>query len=103
MTLYRAQLRKRWAQELLAAIGIAAGVALIYAALVANASVGVPVHRLTQTLIGPNRDQILKRCNRNSELTRERLGPPRRFAYGPTAIEGLDVFTSKVANAPVNV
>jgi arylformamidase len=56
-----------------------------------------------QAVYAPNRDQILKRCNRNSELARERLGPPRRFAYGPTAIEGLDVFTTKGANAPVNV
>src|SRR5262249_46090408 len=50
-----------------------------------------------------NRDQILKRCARNSELVRERLGVPKRFAYGPTPIEGLDVFTTKVPNAPVNV
>src|SRR5215469_13905891 len=56
-----------------------------------------------QAVYAPNRDQVLKRCTRNSELTRERLGPPRRFAYGPTAIEGLDVFTTKGANAPVNV
>src|ERR687883_462496 len=56
-----------------------------------------------QAVYAPNRDQILKRCNRNSELVRERLGPPRRFAYGPSAIEGLDVFTSKGANAPVSV
>ena len=28
---------------------------------------------------------------------RERLGAPKRFAYGPTPIEGLDVFTTKAA------
>jgi arylformamidase len=56
-----------------------------------------------QAVYAPNLNQILRRCARNSELVRERLGPPRRFAYGATPIEGLDVFTTKVANAPVNV
>src|ERR1700716_1571151 len=56
-----------------------------------------------QLVYAPNRDHILKRLARNSELVRERLGAPKRFAYGPTAIEGLDVFTTKAANAPVNV
>src|SRR5262245_14284773 len=56
-----------------------------------------------QAVYAPNREQILKRCARNSELVRERLGAPRRFAYGPTAIEGLDVFTTRTPNAPVNV
>jgi arylformamidase len=56
-----------------------------------------------QAVYAPNLNQILKRCARNSELVRERLGAPRRFAYGATPIEGLDVFTAKAANAPVNV
>ena len=68
-----------------------------------------------QAVYAPNISVILKRCARNSELVRERLGPPKRFAYGPTPIEGLDVFTAKAANgepgagprpttnAPVNV
>jgi BD-FAE len=56
-----------------------------------------------QLVYAPNRDQILKRCVRNSELVRERLGAPQRFAYGSTPIEALDVFTTRVANAPVNV
>src|SRR6266481_4068207 len=56
-----------------------------------------------QLVYAPNRDHILKRLARNSELVRERLGAPKRFAYGPTAIEGLDVFTAKAPNAPVNV
>jgi arylformamidase len=60
-----------------------------------------------QAVYAPNRDHVLKRCVRNSELARERLGAPKRFAYGPTAIEALDVFTAKAANAqgnaPVNV
>jgi arylformamidase len=56
-----------------------------------------------QSVYAPNRDQVLKRCVRNSELVRERLGPPKRFAYGPTTIEALDVFTTRVPNAPVSI
>jgi arylformamidase len=56
-----------------------------------------------QSVYAPNIQTVLKRCARNSELVRERIGSPRRFAYGPTAIEGLDVFTAKTANAPINV
>src|SRR5262249_58851231 len=37
-----------------------------------------------QLVYAPNRDYILKRCARNSELARERLGVPKRFAYGAT-------------------
>jgi arylformamidase len=57
----------------------------------------------TQSVYAPNMRQILKRCARNSELARERLGPPKRLAYGPTPIEGLDVYLCNAKNAPVNV
>ncbi len=56
-----------------------------------------------QSKYAPNIQIVLKRCARNSELVRERLGAPKRFAYGPTPIEALDVFTTKAANAPVHV
>ena len=56
-----------------------------------------------QAVYAPNRNIILKRCVRNSELARERLGAPRRFAYGPTPFEGLDVFTAKTPNAPIMI
>ncbi len=56
-----------------------------------------------QIVYAPNRDHILKRCIRNSEIVRERLGAPKRFAYGTGPMEALDVFTTKAANAPVNV
>src|SRR5262249_25774465 len=56
-----------------------------------------------QRVYAPNAEYVLKRLSRNSELARERLGAPRRFAYGPTAMEGLDVFAARVPNAPVNV
>ncbi len=51
----------------------------------------------------PNLPQTVKRCAINSELVRARLGAPKRFAYGTTPIEGLDVYTTQRPNAPVNV
>jgi len=56
-----------------------------------------------QRVLAPNQDQVVKRCARNSELVRERLGAPKRLSYGPTSIEGIDVYAAKVANAPINV
>ena len=38
-----------------------------------------------QAVYAPNRDHVLKRCTRNSELVRARLGAPKRFAYGAGA------------------
>jgi len=56
-----------------------------------------------QAVYAPNRMIVLKRCERNSELARERLGNPKRFSYGPTPIEGLDVFAAKTPNAPIMI
>ncbi|HSD38013.1 MAG TPA: alpha/beta hydrolase [Rhodocyclaceae bacterium] len=50
-----------------------------------------------------NLPQITKRYGTNSEAVRSRLGAPRRFAYGPTPIEGLDVYVTRQPNAPINV
>ena len=47
-----------------------------------------------QLVYAPNRDQLTKRRIINSAAARARIGEPLRFAYGPTAIEGLDVFRS---------
>ena len=47
-----------------------------------------------QLVYAPNRDQLTKRRIINSAVARARIGEPLRFAYGPTAIEGLDVFRS---------
>jgi arylformamidase len=57
----------------------------------------------TQIIYAPNMRQILKRCAHNSELVRERIGAPKRLSYGPTPIQGLDVFSPKAPNAPVMV
>jgi arylformamidase len=56
-----------------------------------------------QIKYAPNLPQITKRYATNSEAVRSRLGAPRRFTYGPTAIEGLDVYATKRPNAPINV
>ncbi len=56
-----------------------------------------------QALWAPNRQQILDRFAANSEVARRRLGAPKRFAYGTTPIEQLDVFVTARANAPVHV
>jgi len=56
-----------------------------------------------QSVYAPNQPQITGRYATNSEATRARIGAPRRFAYGSTPVEGLDVFTTARPNAPVNV
>lgn len=56
-----------------------------------------------QATYAPAMRQLLKRWASNSALTRQRLGAPKRFSYGPTPIEALDVFQAKRANAPVFV
>ena len=56
-----------------------------------------------QAKYAPNLQQIIKRYATNSEAVRVRLGAPRRYAYGPSPIEALDVYATRRANAPVNV
>jgi arylformamidase len=56
-----------------------------------------------QAVYAPMISQFNKRFASSSETTRKRLGAPKRFAYGPTPIEGLDVFPARNANAPIFV
>ena len=56
-----------------------------------------------QSAYAPNREQVLARNATNSDGVRARLGPPRRYAYGPTPIEGLDVYVTNRPDAPINV
>jgi arylformamidase len=51
----------------------------------------------------PNMQEVLQRRAAASDAVRARLGPPRRFAYGPTPIEGLDVYPTPRPSAPVMV
>jgi arylformamidase len=56
-----------------------------------------------QSVYAPNQQQVTGRYATNSEAVRARLGAPRRFAYGPTPAEGLDVYVAKRSNAPIHV
>src|ERR1700692_1758883 len=56
-----------------------------------------------QIVYAPNRDQVGKRRLANSAAALARIGKPLRFAYGPTPIEGLDVYRTTEANAPVAI
>src|SRR2546428_10184227 len=56
-----------------------------------------------QSAWAPNREQLIKRYAANSEAVRARLGAPRRYAYGATPIEALDVYATTRAHAPINV
>jgi arylformamidase len=56
-----------------------------------------------QAVYAPNRDQLTKRRFANSAAARLRIGKPERFAYGPTPIEGLDVYRTDKPNAPTGI
>jgi putative ABC transport system permease protein len=61
LTLYRVRLRRRWVQELLAVLGIASGVALLYATQVASTSLSGPVRSINVGLVGHSQLQLLPR------------------------------------------
>jgi len=54
-----------------------------------------------QSKYAPNLQQIVKRYATNSEITRSRIGAPRRIAYGSQAIEQVDIYRTDRPNAPV--
>jgi arylformamidase len=56
-----------------------------------------------QAVYAPNRDQILARLARTSELARQRIGAPELFAYGEKPIERLELYRCKKESAPINV
>jgi arylformamidase len=56
-----------------------------------------------QSVYAPNRDQVLARRDRNSELARRRLGEPKRLAYGPGSNEGMDLYSCACERAPIQV
>ncbi len=59
--LYRVRMRARLTQELFAVLGIAIGVALLFASQVANTSLDSSVERLTKGIVGPMRFQVSAR------------------------------------------
>jgi putative ABC transport system permease protein len=68
--LYRIRLRHRLVQELLALVGIAVGVALVFASLVANTSLTVSMEHLTRGVVG---DMPLQLASRSEHGMDERL------------------------------
>lgn len=56
-----------------------------------------------QSKYAPNMPQLLKRYDSTSDATRRRIGKPKRLSYGSTSIEGIDLYATTVANAPINV
>jgi arylformamidase len=56
-----------------------------------------------QSVYAPNREQIIGRYTTNSDATRAWIGQPRRYSYGPTPVEALDVYITKRPNAPINI
>jgi arylformamidase len=56
-----------------------------------------------QTAWAANREQLVRRFVTQSDAVRARLGAPRRFPYGTTAIEGLHLYPTARPNAPINV
>src|SRR5258708_39779494 len=56
-----------------------------------------------QAAYAPNRDQVLARFARASELVRRRLGAPERLQYGSAALEALDGYRTAKPNAPIVV
>lgn len=56
-----------------------------------------------QIKYAPNLPQITGRYASNSVAVRARLGAPTRVAYGPSAIEGLDIYRTSRARAPINI
>lgn len=56
-----------------------------------------------QAVYAPNRSEVNARLAKASNLARERLGAPQRVAYGPAAIERLDIYRTQAAGAPIVV
>jgi arylformamidase len=56
-----------------------------------------------QAAYAPNRDQLIQRRIRDSELARRRIGEPERAAYGSAEIERLDIYRTGRHAAPVFV
>jgi arylformamidase len=56
-----------------------------------------------QIKYAPNQPQIVKRYATNSEAVRQRLGAPKRLTYGPTPVEGADLYPTNRPNAPIHI
>jgi arylformamidase len=57
----------------------------------------------TQSVYAPNQQHVARRNAAKNQEALKRLAPPRRFAYGPSPIERLDVYLTNRPNAPVSI
>ena len=90
-TLYWWRLRRRAAQEILAAAGIAVGVALVFGVLVANTSIAGTVRSLVHQLIGSAQVQLVARSQEgfSQRLVREVEALPGVEASSPLLREDV--------------
>lgn len=56
-----------------------------------------------QSFYAPLARQVIKRYASRSDAVRARIGQPLRESYGPSAVEKLDIYRTKCANAPIFV
>jgi len=56
-----------------------------------------------QAAYAPHSEHVRRRLVALSAGVRARLGDPHRVAYGPTAIERLDIYTAKLTGAPIHI
>ena len=92
-TLYAWRLRARAAQELLAAIGIAVGVALVFGVLVANTSIGNSASGLVHQLIGSAQLQLASRSQEgiDQRIARRVESLPGVLAVSPLLRENVAI------------
>ncbi len=92
-TLYAWRLRTRAAQELLAAAGIAVGVALVFGVLVANASIEGSVSSLVHQLVGSAQLQLAARSQEgfSQALARRAQTLPGVQATSPLLLEDIAI------------
>lgn len=56
-----------------------------------------------QSVYAPNQRDVQRRWLLQSAVARQRLGEPKRYAYGAADIEKLDVFPAKRPNAAIQI
>ena len=57
----------------------------------------------SQFKYAPNIRQVIARWASNSDLVRARIGRPRKFSYGASDVESMDVYLAGVSHAPIHV
>ena len=99
--LYRVRLRARLTQELFAVLGIAIGVALLFASQVANTSLDGSVQRLTSGIVGNMQFQLASRDSHGfgEALTREVAQLPGVQAVAPVLEQDANVLGPRGAQS----